>query len=209
MRRTLREAISSLHRVARGSTSNGRGRPRDPNLDELVIEATVALLAEQGYEATTVQAISRRSGVHTSAIYRRWPNRIALIQEVTLPMFREGRFRPSGDLRRDLRRFVTAFAKQYATPAARAAIPALMAAYQADAVTAPEEWTRISLRPQFNVILDAAGPGQVDPALDRDDVFDMLLGAVLARTFAPTVATRRPPIDRTVDLAVRMLRPTD
>jgi AcrR family transcriptional regulator len=194
--------------VARGSAPNGRGRPRDPAIDQLVIDATVELLAEQGYEATTVQAISRRSGVHASAIYRRWPNRVILIQEVTLPLFREGRFRPTGDLGRDLKRFVTAFAKQYATPAARAAIPGLFAAYQADAVTAPEEWTRISLRPQFNAILDAAGPGLVDPAVDRDDVFDMLLGAVLARTFVPTVAVRRPPIDRTIDLVVRMLRPS-
>ena len=195
--------------MARGSAPNGRGRPRDPAIDELVVAATVELLAEQGYEATTVQAISRRSGVHTSAIYRRWPNRVALIQEVALPLFREGRFRPSGDLRRDLKRFVTACARQYATPAARAAIPALMAAYQADAVTPPEEWTRISLRPQFNAILDAAGPEQVDPTVDRDDVFDMLLATVLARTFVPTVAVRRPPIDRTVDLTVRMLRPID
>jgi hypothetical protein len=84
-----------------------------------------------------------------------------------------------------------------------------MAAYQADAVTPPEEWTRISLRPQFNAILDAAGPEQVDPTVDRDDVFDMLLATVLARTFVPTVAVRRPPIDRTVDLTVRMLRPID
>jgi len=171
------------------------------------MEATVELLAERGYEATTVQAISRRSGVHTSAIYRRWPNRVVLIQEVTLPLFREGRFRPTGDLRRDLKRFVTALAKQYATPAARAAIPSLIAAYQADTVTPPEEFSRISVRPQFNAILDAAAPERVDPAVDRDDVFDMLLGAVLARTFVPTAAARRPPIDRIVDLVVRMVRP--
>ncbi len=172
-----------------------------------MIDATVELLAEGGYEATTVQAISRRSGVHTSAIYRRWPNRVALIQEVTLPLFREGRFRPTGDLRRDLKRFVAAMAKQYATPEARAAIPSLLAAYQAGTVTDPEEFGRISLRPQFNAILDAAGPQQVDLAVDRDDAFDMLLGAMLARTFVPTAAARRPPIDRSVDLVVRMLRP--
>jgi hypothetical protein len=35
----------------------------------------------------------------------------------------------------------------------------------------------------------------------------MLLGSVLARTFVPTVAARRPPISRTVDLVVRMVRP--
>jgi AcrR family transcriptional regulator len=193
--------------MARGTGANGRGRPRDPAIDELVVRATVELLAERGYEGTTVQEISRRAGVHSSAIYRRWPNRIALIQEVTLPLFREGHFDPTGDLRRDLRRFVTAFAKQYATPAARAAIPGLFAAYQGDAVTPSEEWLRISLRPQFNAILDAAPPGEVDPTVDRDDVFDMVLGTVLARTFVPTVSGRRRPIERVVELVVRMLRP--
>ena len=167
-----------------------------------MLDATVELLSEQGYEATTVQAIARRAGVHTSAIYRRWPNRVALIQEVTLPLFREDTVAPTGDLRRDLQRFVTAFAKQYATPAARAAIPSLLGAYQGGTETAPEQWTRISLRPQFNAILDAAGPEQVDPDVDHDDVFDMLLGAVLARTFVPTIAARRPAIRRTVDLVV-------
>jgi AcrR family transcriptional regulator len=194
--------------MSRGPAPNGRGRPRDPAIDQLVIDATVALLAEEGFEATTVQAISRRSGVHASAIYRRWPNRVALIQDVTLPLFREGSFPPTGDLRRDLKRFVTALARQYSTPAARAAIPSLIGAYQADTVTPPEEFGRISLRPQFNAILDAAGAERVDPEVDRDDVFDMLLGAVLARTFVPTAAARRPPLARIVDLMVRMVLPT-
>ena len=74
-------------------------------------------------------------------------------------------------------------------------------------VTPSEEWSRISLRPQFSAIVDAAPEGEVDPDVDRDDVFDMLLGSVLARTFVPTVADRSPPLDRTVDLVVRMLRP--
>jgi AcrR family transcriptional regulator len=193
--------------MTRGNASSGRGRPRDPEIDELVLTATVELLADKGYEATTVQEISRRSGVHTSAIYRRWPSRVALIQEVAFPLFREVSVRPTGDLQRDLRRFITAFSRQYSTPAARAAVPGLFAAYQSAAVTEPEEWLRISLRPQFSAILDAAPPGTVDPTVDRDDVFDLLLGAILARVFVPTVAERRRPIERTVELVLRLLRP--
>jgi AcrR family transcriptional regulator len=194
--------------MAREPRTNGRGRPRDPAIDELVIRSTAELLADHGYAATTVQEISRRSGVHTSAIYRRWPTRVALITEVAFPLFRDVSVPPTGDLRRDLRRFVTAMSRQYDTPQARAAIPGLFAAYQGDAHPAPEAWLRISLRPQFYALLEAAGPAQVDPAVDRDDVFDMLLGSVLARVFVPTVADRRRPIQRTVDLAVRIVTPT-
>jgi AcrR family transcriptional regulator len=195
--------------MARDPAATVRGRPRDPAIDELVLVATTDLLVELGYEATTVQEISRRSGVHTSAIYRRWPTRIALIQEVAFPLFREVTVRATGDLRGDLRRFVTALSRQYSTPAARAAIPGLFAAYQGGAVTVPEEWLRISLRPQFSSILDAAPPGAVDPDLDRDDVFDLLLGAVLARVLVPTIVDRRRPIERLVDLVLRLVRPTD
>lgn len=199
--------IGSLTHVAREPGTNGRGRPRDPAIDELVTRTTAELLADKGYEATTVQEISRRSGVHTSAIYRRWPTRVALIQDVAFPLFREISVRPTGNLRRDLRRFVTAWSRQYLTPTARAAVPGLFAAYQGDARTAPDEWLRISLRPQFSAILDAAAPGEVDPGVDRDDVFDMLLGTMLARVFVPTVAGRRRPIERTVELVLRLLRP--
>ena len=67
---------SVVHGARHGAC--GRGRPRDPAIDELVVRATVELLAERGYDATTVQEISRPgAGVHTAAIYRRWPNRIA------------------------------------------------------------------------------------------------------------------------------------
>jgi hypothetical protein len=67
---------------------------------------------------------------------------------------------------------------------------------------------RVSARPQFTDILRAAPPGSVDPALDPDDVFDMLLGAVLARTLIPAVTARRP-VERTVEMILRLLRPGD
>jgi AcrR family transcriptional regulator len=194
--------------MVRDADSNTRGgRPRNPAIDEIVRRTTADLLADEGYEATTVQEISRRSGVQTSAIYRRWPTRVALIQDVAFPFFREVRVHPTGDLRRDLRRFVTAWSRQYSTPTARAAMPGLVAAYQRDEHTPPEEWLRISLRPQLGAILDAAPPGQVDPDLDRDDIFDLLLGSMLVRMFVPTVTDHQRSVDRTVELVLRLVRP--
>jgi hypothetical protein len=71
----------------------------------------------------------------------------------------------------------------------------------------PEHDLQVSARPQFEDILRAAPPGAVDPDIDPDDAFDILLGAILARTIVPTITTRRPPLERTNDLLVRMLRP--
>ncbi|OHV31711.1 MULTISPECIES: TetR/AcrR family transcriptional regulator [Pseudofrankia] len=185
-----------------------RGRPRDASIDVRVLEAARQLLVELGFEATTVQAIAERSAVHASAIYRRWPSRIEIIEQAVFPGLAPVTVRPTGDLRRDLRRFIRAYAATMAGPAARAAVPGLLAVYQsAGRANAAETWFAVSARPQFLDILRAAPPGSVDPAADPDDVFDTLLGCVLARTLIPTVAQRNRPLERLVDICARLLRP--
>jgi AcrR family transcriptional regulator len=169
------------------------------------------LLAERGFDATTIQAVAARSGVHVSAIYRRWPSRIELIEEAVFPGFSPLDVQPTGDLRRDVRRFIDAYLEVFSAPAARAAAAGLLAHHQA-AVSRPRPagaYLRVSARPQFREILDAAPPGSIDPAVDPDDVFDMLLGAILARTLVYPVTARNPPVERTVDMVLRLLTPLD
>jgi AcrR family transcriptional regulator len=50
-----------------------RGRPRDPSRDAAILEATLDLLAEVGYERVSIDAIASRAGVSKPTIYRRWP----------------------------------------------------------------------------------------------------------------------------------------
>ena len=115
--------------------------------------------------------------------------------------------RPTGDLRRDLRRFIRSYLAAFGTPAARTAIPGLLASYQSTGRSgAPEVWFSISARPQFLDILVAAGFGGVSPTIDVDDVFDVLLGAILAKVLVPTVIARNRPVDRLVDQIVQLLQ---
>jgi len=184
------------------------GRPRDPSIDPRVLEATRQLLTEQGFDATTVQAIAGRSGVHASAIYRRWSSRIEIIEQAVFPGFASITVRPTGDLPADLRRFIRAYLATFGAPAARAAMPGLLASYQSTGRSgAPETWLTVSARPQFLDILREVPTGSVDPHIDPDDVFDVLLGAILARTLIPTVGERNRPIERLVDLTLRLLQP--
>src|SRR5438067_12612598 len=50
-----------------------RGRPRDPLCDEAILKATIELVAEVGYDRTTLDAVATRAGVSKPTIYRRWP----------------------------------------------------------------------------------------------------------------------------------------
>ena len=184
------------------------GRPRDATIDERVLRATRELLSGAGFEATTVHAIAERSGVHASAIYRRWPSRIAIIERAVFPGLSTVTVAPTGDLHHDLRRFVRAHFAALNDPAARAALPGLLASYEVDGRDgSPQAWIAVSARPQFADILDAAPRGEVDPAVDPDDVFDVLLGALIARALVPTVMQRNRPLERVVELAIRMLQP--
>ncbi|HSA48583.1 MAG TPA: helix-turn-helix domain-containing protein [Yinghuangia sp.] len=186
------------------------GRPRDTSISERALAATRDLLVERGFDATTIQAVAERSGVHASAIYRRWPSRIELIEEATFPGLSAPSVQPTGDLRRDLRRFLRAYLAAFSAPASRAAAAGLIAHHRTSSRPHPPAlYMRVSARPQFQDILRAAPPGSVDPAVDPDDVFDMLLGAVLARTLLPAAPAQQRPIERTVDMILRLLRPPE
>jgi len=63
-----------------------RGRPRSQRSHRAVLDATRALVAKGGYTAATIEAISARSGVAKTTIYRRWPNRPALVVELLMEM---------------------------------------------------------------------------------------------------------------------------
>ena len=184
------------------------GRPRDHSIDARVLEATRLLLKDRGFEDTTIRAIAETSGVHASAIYRRWRSRTEIIEMAVYPGISSVVVRPTGDLRRDLRRFIRAHLVAFGAPETKAAMPGLLAAYQASGRSGePEHWLAVSARPQFLDILLAAPAGSVDPAVDPNDVFDVLLGAMIARVLVPTVAARNRPMEQLVDVVLRLVQP--
>jgi AcrR family transcriptional regulator len=55
------------------------GRPRDSQIDEAVLKATLAVLDASGYGGLTLEAVARKAGTTKPAIYRRWPSRQQLV----------------------------------------------------------------------------------------------------------------------------------
>ena len=52
-----------------------RGRPRRASAAAEILDATLQLLAERGFQAATIEAIAARAGVGRNTIYRRWSSR--------------------------------------------------------------------------------------------------------------------------------------
>lgn len=49
-----------------------------------VLRATLEELAERGYAGLTVDGVAHRAGVHKTTVYRRWPDREALVTDAVL-----------------------------------------------------------------------------------------------------------------------------
>jgi len=69
--------------VADGGADQGRkapGRPRSALTDEAILEAVITLLSEgKGAAAVSIEAVAAKAGVGKATIYRRWPNKEAML----------------------------------------------------------------------------------------------------------------------------------
>ncbi|GEC03202.1 TetR family transcriptional regulator [Streptomyces spinoverrucosus] len=66
-------------RVAAESAANAVGRPRDPAIEEAIIQATRRRLATDGYSSMTIGDIVADAGVTRPTLYRRWANKYDLV----------------------------------------------------------------------------------------------------------------------------------
>lgn len=108
------------------------GRPRDSRIHGAVLQAAAELLQEVGYLQLTIGAIAERAGTNKPAIYRRWPTKAHLVHEAVFPAQRPERMLDGDDLRGDIRALVTTGVELLGSPAARAALPGLLAEMNSD-----------------------------------------------------------------------------
>ena len=85
-----------------GGRGSDRGRPRDPEMDQAILVATIELLSEVGYVRVTVAEVARRARVSKPAIYRRWSQKSQLVVEAMVTQMRPGKDNDSGSAAGDL-----------------------------------------------------------------------------------------------------------
>lgn len=181
------------------------GRPRDSRIDDAVLRATADLLEEVGYLRLTVAAIAERAGTNKPAIYRRWPTKAHLVHEAVFPVNARPELMPAGeDLRADIRALVEIGAELLGRPAARAALPGLMAemtddpALHADVLSRFEtaSWGWLQQR------IDAAiAAGEVRPDAESSTVLEIIAGSTFVATaIRPGIKLDAAWVDRVVDV---------
>ncbi|GBE64861.1 putative TetR-family transcriptional regulator [Mycobacterium sp. MFM001] len=178
-------------------TRSRRPARLDRSLDAAILDATLAGVAEQGYDRLSMDDIASRAGVGKAAIYRRWPSKAVVVAEAIAHWRRRlGPVEPpdTGSLRGDIEAVIAAMPEfnetnsstiQVVVGVATAAMhnPVLAAAMD-DLVLSPP-------RHAIRTLLDrAVARGEIPTGRDLSLIPDVALGLNVLR-----VITGRP-IDR-------------
>jgi len=176
------------------------GRPLDAGVQAALLRATQDLLIEEGYERLTVDAVAKRCGSSKATLYRRWPNKLALVIAAAEELFPVPEVPDTGDLRKDLLACGRAYLKedgrsqQVLTSLHTAARhdPALRAAAR-EALGSPVD------RLFSEVLTRAAARGLIPEGVDLGILAEVFPGIAFHRAAALGLPVDEPLILRVVD----------
>lgn len=165
------------------ATDRRPGRPRDARVDQLVIDATLAEVADKGFIGASIESIAARAGVGKAAIYRRWASREALLRFVALQITDTCEATDTGDLRRDLLAIFEPLAAQFYEGGAARLMPSLVAEASRDGAIRALLTSLAQERRQgaLDALARAAARGELRRSVDPELVVDLVAGSLLYR----------------------------
>jgi AcrR family transcriptional regulator len=179
------------------------GRPRDARVDQQIVEATLAEVADKGFGGATIESIAARAGVGKATIYRRWPNREALLQFVALRVSDVVTPADTGDLRKDLVAIFAPFAGEFYEGGAGALMPDLVAEAARDPkIRELVRGLAVERRAVAIAAFErAAARRELRAGVDIDTVVDMLAGSFLYRFLL--LGEQPDDVEKAIDVALR------
>ncbi|MET9831976.1 TetR/AcrR family transcriptional regulator [Streptomyces sp. NPDC006385] len=175
-----------------------------------IIEATLTLVGEVGYQRLTLDAVARRAGVGKATIYRWWPNKCALVAESLKSGIPQREIMETGDLATDLRtegRLALAMAW---APHLQAITPALIADMLEDPAEAGHclEFLQPCRATLLQLMENARDSGRLPPEADTALMADIYAGTVAYRALLRREPLTETTIDQIVDLLLHGTAPT-
>lgn len=162
--------------------SPGPGRPRSDEAHRAILDATLQLLSETGYEHLTISAVATRAGVGKATIYRRWPSKAPLVVEA-LEQLPQLPCPDTGNLIDDLTLHIEAFVHALRTTP----LASVLAALGGERVHNPE-LSKLLLpffverrSPLQRVLQRAVSRNELPPDIDLEASADVIMGPINTR----------------------------
>jgi AcrR family transcriptional regulator len=158
-------------------------RTRSASAHQKVLDATVTLVAERGVDATSMDAVARKSGVSKATIYKHWADKDALLLEM-MASVHGLHDRPkfdSGDIRADMVAVLSYRPLEKADMRER--IMPHFVAYSASNASFGMAWRNMVMEPPRqelkHVMKLAIKKRELPPKLDLDLSLALLLGPMI------------------------------
>jgi len=184
------------------------GRPRSAQAHQAILNATLDLLADQGFEAMSIEGVAARAGVGKTTIYRRWSSKEALVIEAVRGLHAEYGFLDTGSLRGDL----LILMRISDDPRAWSLVQRLLPRFIGEIVANPglvEAYQEAIILPRFRrfkaVFERAIARGELRPDLDPMLAVDLFAGAFTYRLLFTRYLAPMPPtyIEQILDTVLR------
>ena len=204
--------MQHIYPITPGTMADTKQRRDDPRVARTrarALEATLELAAESGLHACTFDAVSERSGIARSTLYRHWSNQSELVMDALESQDVEHVAHDTGSLRDDMLIHMLGLGRQLEGSTWGAMVPQLVAAASTDPDMSDmlRKGSDHYLRIDAEIIERAQERGEV--ATDIDSTYAALLFS--APIFYRLLLARKPIdgkwITSHVDAIVGLLRP--
>ena len=184
------------------------GRPRSVQSHQAMLQATLELLGEVGFEAVSIEGVAARARVGKTTIYRRYSSKEELVADAIESIRQDVVIPDTGHLWQDINELVENAAQITLTPLGRQTVAMIISSASNNSQFAQIYWTKY-LQPRreaFAVVLERAKQrDEIQAELDPDLVFDIMSGIMLyALIFQPTTESWEAYVRRSLYLLLRV-----
>jgi AcrR family transcriptional regulator len=160
------------------------GRPRSEEAHGAILDATLQLLREVGYDALGMEAVAARAGVGKATVYRRWSTKEALAAEAIERLMRAIPVPDTGTVEGDLRKMMRDALGMYrdaSTGALLSGFVAAMARSELIARTIRSGFVGVRREALRQVLERGVARGELRKGMDLDLALDLLGGPLFYR----------------------------
>ncbi len=183
------------------------GRPRSIHADQAILQATLDLLAEVGYESMSIEAIASRAGVGKTTIYRRYTSKEELVADAIESLRDDLAIPDTGSFWGDMDILINNAAKKIDSPLGRQTLALIISTASSNPQFAEVYWTKYTKlrREAFSKVLERAkSRGEIHKHADVDLIIDLVSGSLYyALIFKPTTEPVRAYMRRTMNLLLK------
>lgn len=161
---------------------------RSARVRAAVLDAAFEELGEKGYDGFNIEAVARRSGVHKTTVYRRWPTRESLVMDaLDSRSDRHSKISATGSLRSDLLLFAEDVFAKLSSPHGKAMLKSLVAAVDQspDILETVRGFWRERLDAGATLVSTAIDQGELPPHTNVDLLIEGLLAPIYLRVLLP------------------------